>query len=134
MESKAIRLHNPLNIKKGSKWQGLSDVQSDSTFCCFKSDFYGFRAAFKILQSYNRRGINTVGGIVQTWAPPSENVTERYIDFVCDFLELSEYDTIDLSDRILTCSLIDAMSRYESGKWYDYDLIRSAYDAAFIKT
>lgn len=57
----------------------------DKSFVQFKSLAYGYRAAWKILQSYYERFYMqgkafTVRNIIYRWAPPSDgNATEAYI-------------------------------------------------------
>lgn len=86
--TRGIRNNNPLNIRRSTdRWEGASEVQTDKAFVQFKSMAYGYRAAWKTLQSYyNRFCLQskpfTVRQIISRWAPPSENDTERYIHFV----------------------------------------------------
>lgn len=83
--SRGIRNNNPLNIRhSASNWQGVLAEQNDKCFVQFISLDYGYRAAWKILQSYYHLfcGENrpfTVGNIIHRWAPPSENDTKAYL-------------------------------------------------------
>ena len=95
-------------------WQGL--LGQTRGFCNFKSNYYGVRAACKIIMvSYRKRGINTIGGIVQTFAPPSENHTDRYVSFVCGRTGLNPSSVLNAVDYP---AVIAAMSVYEVG-WLD---------------
>lgn len=76
---RGIRNNNPGNIRHGDKWLGLAPTQTDKSFAQFISPEYGIRAMAKILMSYQRRGVVTLGDIISTWAPPVENDTEAYI-------------------------------------------------------
>ena len=82
---RGIRNNNPLNIRHSAdQWQGASDEQTDKSFVQFKSMAYGYRAAWKTLQSYYNRFCHqsrpfTVRNIISRWAPPQENDTEAYI-------------------------------------------------------
>ena len=85
MIARGIRNNNPLNIRKGKdQWQGLSEVQSDPSFCKFKTLEWGWRAAFKLLTRtyYHTYRLYTIRAIVSRWAPPNENKTEAYIQAV----------------------------------------------------
>jgi len=67
-----------------TRWQGAREEQTDKSFVQFKSMAYGYRAAWKILQTYYDRFCGqekpfTVRNIIERWAPPSENDTEAYI-------------------------------------------------------
>lgn len=133
MDSRAVRNHNPLNIRRTSdKWQGLADVQSDKDFFQFRNDIYGFRAAFVILRNYEKSLKRlTVRNVINCWAPPSENPTSCYIRFITSFLGVSTDSIISLDDKSFVCDFVRAMARFESGHWYDVVIIRSAYDLAF---
>ena len=51
--TRGLRNNNPLNIRRNNtKWQGLSVTQTDKSFFQFKTMAYGYRAAFKTLQTY----------------------------------------------------------------------------------
>ena len=88
METRGIRNNNPLNIRHSAdRWQGVWDKQTDKSFVQFKSMAYGYRAAWKTLQSYYNRfyaqsRVFTVRNIIGRWAPPKENDTEAYIHSV----------------------------------------------------
>ena len=54
--SRGERNNNPLNIRRSAdRWEGASQEQTDNSFVQFKSLAYGYRAAWKILQSYYDR-------------------------------------------------------------------------------
>ena len=80
---RGIRNHNPLNIRLTAKdqWKGLAAQQNDRAFCQFKSLEYGWRAAFYLLTRtyYHKYRLYTIRGIINKWAPPTENKTEAYI-------------------------------------------------------
>ena len=88
METRGIRNNNSLNIRHSAdRWQGVRDKQTDKSFVQFKSMAYGYRAAWKTLQSYYNRfyaqsRVFTVRNIIGRWAPPKENDTEAYIHSV----------------------------------------------------
>ena len=49
---RGLRNNNPLNIRKGAqRWQGQTG--NDGAFCIFESMEYGYRAAFRLLHTYN---------------------------------------------------------------------------------
>lgn len=83
--TRGLRNNNPLNIRRSAtRWQGAREEQTDPSFVQFKTMAYGYRAAWKILQSYYERFRMqkkpfTVRNIVGRWAPPVENDTEAYI-------------------------------------------------------
>ena len=84
-QSRGERNNNPLNIRRSAdQWEGACDKQTDCSFVQFKSMAYGYRAAWKILQSYyghfcSKGMLFQVGNIIGRWAPSQENDTENYI-------------------------------------------------------
>lgn len=132
MEARGIRNNNPLNIERGQPWRGLREEQTDARFCQFVSLEYGFRAAFRILQSYfkKRPPINTVRTIVNRWAPPGENNTDAYVRFVCNLAQLEPDAPLKYQDKNRMCRLVWAMAGYECGQLFSYGRIEYAYAMA----
>lgn len=134
MEPRGIRNNNPLNIRKGNNWKGERPVQKDRAFEEFQTMQFGIRAGFIILRKYitGYNGLcakrNTITKIIQRWAPPSENATQNYIDFVAKDMGISPHQTIAFGNRSLMVSLVYAMIFVECGQRVDRDVIESAYD------
>ena len=123
-ETLAYRNCNPLNIRFSEKVNWMGSKLKDSTcFVQFSAFRFGYRAAVMILRSYRKRGIKTMGAIIETWAPRSENNTVEYIKAVRQFMGTRQsepfsvdYDTeIDLKNRDLVVQLLLAMTRVEMG-------------------
>lgn len=115
---RGIRNNNPGNIRRsGEAWQGLSPTQTDSAFFQFQSMAYGVRAMVKILRNYSTRyGLNTVQGIINRWAPPSENNTRAYVQSVADSLGVGANDALDLYDVSTVAGLVRAIVNHENGR------------------
>ena len=134
MEPRGIRNNNPLNIRKGSNWKGERPVQTDKAFEEFQTMQYGIRAGFVILRKYitGYNGItqkfNTIEKIVRRWAPPTENATQKYIDFVAKDMGISPSRTIAFSNKSLMVDLVYAMIFVECGQRVGKEIISSAYD------
>jgi len=111
---RGIRNNNPLNIRLGESWQGLSPTQTDKSFAQFISPEYGIRAGAKNLMTYASRGVNTIEKIISTWAPPNENDTEAYIKSVVSQTGFSRTKTISKSAGDYL-PLIKAIIRHENG-------------------
>lgn len=130
---RGIRNNNPLNIRKGSQWQGMSKEQSDPSFVQFISMQYGIRAAFRLMLNHisgfqgSRPPRNTISKLISVWAPPSENATTKYIDFVCQAVGLQASDIIDHKDATIMCKIARAMAFVECGQWIDEDIFKSAW-------
>jgi len=119
---RGIANNNPLNIEQGANWQGLSKDQSgDPRFAQFIDPKQGIRAAVKIMKKYKQRGVNTLTGIISTWAPANENNTKAYIDTVSKLSGISPHSVIDLTDETTMVKLIKGMIAVENGhKYGDY--------------
>ncbi len=141
--SRGWRNNNPLNIRRGDRWQGLRALQNDKEFCQFVSMSFGYRAAVKVLMSYFRyflqQGIPfTYENIIRRWAPSTENNTDAYIRRVLDIVgEPNSAVTIgnprtELGRRHLAW-LIGAMTCVECGchpKDVDYASINTGFRLA----
>lgn len=75
------RNNNPLNIRfTNINWEGKkTQNKSDADFEEFESRDYGWRAAYRNIQTKIDRGLNTISKLIKEWAPPSENNTSNYI-------------------------------------------------------
>lgn len=131
---RGIRNCNPLNIRKGAAWQGLADIQSDPSFCVFRSMVYGLRAAHKLLRNYitgydgKYKHYDTIDAIIRRWAPPSENATQNYIDFVAKDTGLNPFERVHFLNRKQMCDIVSAMAFVECGQRIERSLIESAFD------
>lgn len=134
MEPRGIRNNNPLNIRKGNNWKGERQNQTDKSFEEFVSMEYGIRAGFVLLRNYitgysgKTTPFDTVRKIVRRWAPPSENATQKYIDFVARDMNVSPDTKISFKDKKTMVSLVNAMIFVECGQRIDKCTICSAYD------
>ena len=89
MKPRGLRNNNPLNIRHGhSQWQGRSKEQNDREFVCFLTMSMGYRAAWKILQTYYETFTKAgktfcLYQIIHRWAPPQDNNdTAHYLHYV----------------------------------------------------
>lgn len=130
---RGIRNNNPLNIRKGNNWKGERKVQTDKAFEEFETLQYGLRAGLKLIRNQisgfngSRPKFNTIGKLIKVWAPPSENQTLRYIDFVCQAVGKQPFDIIREDDQKLICDIARAMAFVECGQWIDIDQFESAW-------
>lgn len=110
-----LSLNNPGNIEKGQNFIG--EVPSPhKRFAAFVDPEHGIRAMVRIFRSYERRGINTIEGIISTWAPPSENDTESYIRFVSKRAGIPRDMPIDIRNDVDSVSaIVEAMTMLENG-------------------
>lgn len=118
--------HNPLNIRQSTD-VFIGEVPSpNSAFKVFREDVYGVRAAILIIITYRRKyNIKTVQRIIQRWAPPTENDTDAYIDFVVKKMPSGTTPFTEVTKDNLY-DLLKAMAKIES----NYTLSRETYDKA----
>ena len=104
---------NVLNIRynESNKWRGQTG--SYKGFCVFENTDYSIRAGIKILRSYNRLGIKTIRQIIETFAPATENDTERYIKSVCRWTGYTP--EMELTSPVIASMVLAAMIRMETG-------------------
>ena len=142
--TRGIRNNNPLNIRHSAdRWQGARIEQTDKSFVQFESMAYGYRAAWKILESYwkhfhSLRQPFTVRSIIARWAPPEENDVPAYVKTVLHITSLGGNENLP---RPFTgyqleklTRLLVAMTVVECGlpaKEVDVDAIWQGYDLAF---
>lgn len=90
--------NNPFNIRYMSvnNWYGQA-LPPRKGFCQFFEFDFGLRAGFVLLRNYIRDGLDSVYQIIPKFAPPSENDTNKYIDYV-----LSQFDSFGLSPFKIT--------------------------------
>ena len=116
---RGLRNNNPLNIRytPGTRpWQGQKS--HDGQFCIFETMEDGYRAAFRVLDSYNKKhNIYSVREILYRWAPPQDhNNTRGYIDRVCKDACLKETDLIVVDSWIGDRYVTDAdLEKVEKG-------------------
>ena len=92
--NRGIRNNNPLNIRRGtSRWLGRREIVTDKEFEEFTSMAFGYRAAWKLMDTYRLRlrqaGMSyTLENIIYRWAPPEDgNDTTAYIRTVIRLLD-----------------------------------------------
>ena len=114
---RGLRNNNPGNIRRNSDVFQGEKTSSDKEFKQFKSMAYGYRAVFKILSNYYRNyKLDTIRKMIGRWAPPKENHTEKYIQFVSDYAGIPADDLINVNNRDLMIRIVAGMSCMENGK------------------
>ena len=144
---RGLRNNNPLNIRHSAdQWQGANTTQTDREFVQFQSMAYGYRAAWKILDTYclrfrRERKVYNVRTIISRWAPPTENDTDAYIKSVVRLSGLGGNENIPRPNRYRnferlekTARLLAAMTCVECGipwKEVDWEAIWQGYELAY---
>ena len=141
---RGIRNNNPLNIRHSAdQWEGMRAEQTDPAFVQFETMAYGYRAAWKTLESYSKyfhdlpKAFN-VRNIITRWAPPTENDTDNYIRTVLSLTGLGGNENLTQPSRATGYErlelLVRAMTTMECGipyKEVDVEAIREGFDLAF---
>ncbi|WER20913.1 structural protein [Providencia stuartii] len=121
MTPRGIRNHNPGNIRHGAKWQGLSEQQTDRSFCQFTDPVWGLRALFKLLLNYQKlHGLCSIRVVINRYAPPVENHTENYIQAVANSLNVSPDDCLTLEDKAVLFEISKAIIKVENSNQQPY--------------
>lgn len=132
MEPRGIRNNNPGNVRAvaGVTWQGQIGVD-DAGFCIMDSRFHGLRMLAKVLLSYERKhNLNTIRGIIERWAPPTENNTPAYEQAVAQHAGFALDDPIT-DDAAVFDAIVAGIIMHENGvQPYTSDEIEAAVDDA----
>jgi len=134
---RGIRNNNPGNIRlSGSSWQGQKQFsRSDPDFVEFTTPLYGLRALMKVLLTYYLKyGLDTVECVINRFAPPHENATDRYIYDVTKALRVKRTEKLSLASAPVLIALAAAIVMKENGRpppdmpadWYAPALYRQA--------
>lgn len=116
---RGVRNRNPCNLRRSrDPWQGLAEEQDDDQFFTFKTAAFGIRAAARVLINYqDRYDICTIRGIINRWAPPSENDTDKYIDTICQRTGLDADIKLDMQRYGDIEPLLTAMIQVECSNY-----------------
>lgn len=144
---RGVRNNNPGNIRLGKdKWQGLSQQQTDGSFCQFTDATWGIRALAVLLINYqDKYNLKTVKAVIDRWAPPIENDTGAYVKAVVDSmnktgLNVSATTVLDLHRFDYLFGLVSAIIRHENGagpektvnEWYKDDIVKEGLRRAGV--
>lgn len=119
--SRGLRNCNPGNLRiSNEKWQGEVCPSRDTAFKQFKNMAYGYRAIFKIINTYyTKYSLKTIRGVINRYAPPNENNTNAYVDFVSKRVGIGADEEFSIFDKYTLIKLVSAISRMENGKEAD---------------
>lgn len=127
-------LNNPGNLRKSiDLFKGEVVPSKSPSFKQFKSADYGFRAMAVILLTYLKNyNADTISKIITRYAPPSENNTKSYIDFVVKETGIAKDEQLSFADFISAGDskykkIIRAMAWLEQGKKPDETALTNGY-------
>jgi len=131
--ARGIRNNNPGNIRRSSTdWRG-EVPGADAAFETFATPADGIRAIAKLLVNYQERyGLTTLRGLINRYAPPSENNTTAYVDAVAAKAHIGPDQVVRLRQQPETLEhVVTAIIRHENGvQPYSAELIRGAVRSA----
>jgi hypothetical protein len=117
---RGIRNNNPGNIdwiaNAAKRWRGMIRQETPAEggrFGVFDTPANGVRAIAQELLLDDRRGVRTVAGLINNWAPSNENNTSAYVRAVAGELRVEPDDAIDV--RVYLPRLVAAIIRHENG-------------------
>lgn len=130
--TRGMRNNNPGNIEDGPFAKRLPGYAgTDGRFAKFASLDNGMGAIDSLLQNYGQEGINTVGGIINRWAPPTDNnPTPAYAATVAKALGTTPDAPVDLSDPSIRQKIAAGIGRFENGTAFTPPQIAGAPTAA----
>jgi hypothetical protein len=115
----SMKRNNPGNLKFGpfaARYGGTGNAGGLASFPDLAS---GFEAQRALLEGYGRQGINTVGGVINKWAPVgpenSQASVNNYSGYVAGRLGVGVNAPIDLADPKIQMNMMESMTRFEHG-------------------
>lgn len=123
--SRGIRNNNPGNLRKtNDNWKGSNGADSEG-FVTFDSPQAGLRAmSLNLVNQQRKHGLNTIESIIEKYAPPNENDTQNYVNFMSKQLGVDPRQEIDLENEDTLQKFTAAVILMENGlNPYSEDLI-----------
>ena len=121
-QPRSVRNNNPGNLIFNEYTRGLGATGQDKDgFAIFPTPQAGQTAAVSNLQNYGQRGINTVGAVINRWAPPNAPgntplSTANYTAYVASKLGVSPDQPLNMNDPKVLNTMATAISEFESGQ------------------
>ena len=118
-----IARNNIFNIRaNGAKWVGQTGANKG--FAEFDTQEHAIRAWLVLMRTYRRKhGLTTIRDIINRFAPPTENNTEKYVRYCCTVT--LKGSTEPITNKATYYVLGQAMARMETGTGLSYDAIAS---------
>ncbi len=85
--NRAQRNNNPLNLRFAHQHEASG--QDDDGFAAFPFPAAGWRAAHAQIELDKKRGL-TIEQFIDKFAPPNENDTRNYLEFILDELQIED--------------------------------------------
>lgn len=114
-----LRNNNPGNIEFGkyARSKGSTRAGEGGRFAYFSTMREGIAALAALLLIYYRtHKIATIRGVVNRWAPGTENNVDAYISHICAVTECKADDKLNFEDGDTLFWLTVAICEHENGK------------------
>lgn len=107
-----FKQNNVFNIRgDGIPYLGKTGMKNG--FSVFSDRIYGIRAVYKDMIYKTSHGVDTISKIINMYAPPSENNTKKYIDFIVKKTGIGKDSKIN--GLPLIRKIIKAIAIFETG-------------------
>lgn len=128
--SRGYRNFNPGNIRQSDvAYTGEVEPSKDPAFKQFRTMSHGYRAMFVLLHTYSvKYHLKTLREMIERYAPPVENDTTEYVNFVSSRAKVADISTVDTMNECQMIPIVAAMARVENGSDPDMDEIRQGWD------
>lgn len=127
--SRGYRNFNPGNIRLSRvKYRG-EKPSTDAQFKQFETMAWGFRAVFVLLHTYQvRYGLNTLQEMLNRYAPPTENPTTEYVNFVSRRSKVADISRVDTLNAQQMIPIVTAIAVMENGSEPDADDVKAGWE------
>ena len=121
---RGLRMNNPGNIRiSATKWNGEVIPSADKSFKQFESMPYGYRAMLKLIRNYRiLYELDTIRKIISRLAPPNENNTDAYVNFVSKYTGYQPDTVINVYKREQMVIIAAAITLQENGHDYKVNM------------
>lgn len=130
---RGIRNNNPGNIRAVTEYSWRGQIGVDSAgFCIFNKAVDGLRAMCVLWANYHRfHGCNTIRAYIDRWAPPTENNTDAYVNYVSEAVGVGPDEPIDV--HMHAVQMLAAVVHYENGEQpYTTKVLQSAVTMSHV--
>lgn len=114
---RGLRNHNPGNLRlsPGVSPPGFVGPDKDG-FAVFSQREYGLDSLARLLVNYGSAGFNTIAKITGRYAPPKENDTGAYANYLAKRLETTTDAPIDMTCTENIADLMEGIVFFENGR------------------
>ena len=128
--SRGYRNFNPGNIRQSDvAYTGEVEPSKDPAFKQFRTMALGYRAMFVLLHTYSvKYQLKTLREMIERYAPPVENDTTEYVNFVSNRTKVADISTVDTMNERQMIPIVAAMARVENGSDPDMDDVKQGWE------